>query len=64
MIVPFRDSISNFNPSISYIRRICGGITVNSGVYSVLFQGWDICANDIISLGMSLKIGDELKGHF
>ena len=37
---------------------------LNSGVYSVLFQGWDICANEIISLGMSLKIGDARKGHF
>ena len=64
IIVPFRDSISCINPSISVIRRIWGGMPVNSGVFSVLFQVWYIHANDIISLGMSLKIRDAPKGHF
>ena len=46
------------------MRRICGGMPVNSGVYYVLFQGRYVCANAIIPLGMSLKIGDASKGHF
>ena len=29
----------------------------------MLFQVWAIRANDIISLGMSTKIGDARKGH-
>ena len=64
MIVPFRDSISCFYPFISDIRRICVGNPVESGVSSVIFQGWASHANGIISLGMSLKIGDARKGHF
>ena len=64
MMFPFRDSISRFNPSISYIRIICGGMPVNSGVSFVLFQGWAVRTNNIISLGMSLKIGDVRKWHF
>ena len=64
MIVPYRYSISYFNPSISDIRIICVGMPVNAGVFSVLFQGWTICANNIILLGMSLKIVDALKGQF
>ena len=43
---------------------MCGGMPVNSGVYSVLFQVWAIRANNIISLGMSMKILDAHKGHF
>ena len=64
MIVPFKYSISHFNPSISDIIRICGGILVNPGVSSVLFQGWDIPANSIIPLGMSVKVGDTCNRHF
>ena len=64
VIFLFGDSISRFNPSISDIRRIYGGMPVNSGVSSVLFKGWAIHANYIISLGMSLKIGNAHKGHF
>ena len=64
IIVPFRDSISRFNLSISGIRRICRRMPVNSGVSFVLFQGLVICTNNIISLGMSLKIGDATKGYF
>ena len=64
IISPFRDSISCFTPYISDISRICGGMPVNLGVSSVLLQGWGIHANDIISLGMSLKIGDACEGYF
>ena len=64
IIFPFRDSTSRLNPYISDIRRICGGMTVNSEVLYVLFQGWAICYNDIISLVMSLKIVYARKGRF
>ena len=64
MIVSFRDLISRLNPYIFEIRVIHGGMSVNSGVSSVLFQGWAIRANEIISLVMSPKIGDARKGHF
>ena len=63
MVVTFRDSISRFIPYIYDIRRVCGGMPVKSGVSFLIFQGWDICANRIIPLGMSL-IGDTRKGNF
>ena len=64
MIYPFKDSISRFNTFISDIKRICGGVPVNLGVSSLLFQGWDICVNEIILLVMYLRIGYACKGHF
>ena len=61
MIVPFKDFISCLNPYISDIIIIFGGMKLKSGVSSVLFQVCAIRANDIISLGMSIKIGDACK---
>ena len=36
-------------------------MSVNSGVSSVLFQGWGIDSNNIISLGLSMKLEMHTK---
>ena len=63
MIAQFKELISNYNTFIYDIIIICGGMPLNSGVSSVLFQVWAIRDNYIIALGMSLKFGDARREH-